>query len=190
MITAIVHPRSIVPALLMILGGVIYGLATGSAGNPHQTRTREVSWQILPLSFAIGEYRIDTQISALHKLVELTTEEYKFFTRVFKNEKTYKAPPTIFLGRSWNVMLGTVNGRVWKVATFIELDNVSEANRLSDDVMGYCISHLGKPMEKQPNIITWDTRDGNIILQTATVMGTVAINLYVTSCAVGSFMRL
>jgi hypothetical protein len=125
-----------------------------------------------------------------HKLVELTADEYKSFAPVFKNEKTYKAPPTSFLGRSWNVMLGTVAGRIWKVAAFIELDNINESQALIDVATRYCISHLGKPTEEQPGLITWDTRDGNVILQTASVMGTVAINLFVTSSAAGSFERL
>jgi hypothetical protein len=190
MIAAIAQPRNVVSALVLILGGVLYGWAAGRAGDSSQTRAREVSRQGLPVAIAIGGYRIDTPVSGSHQLVELTVEEYKFFARIFKNEKTYKAPPAEFLGRSWNVMLGTVAGRVWKVAAFVELDNIAEARRLTDDVMRYCISHLGKPTEERPGLITWDTRDGNVILQTASVMGTGAINLFVTSSAASAFERL
>lgn len=190
MAAAIAHPRHIVTALVLILVGFIYVWAAGSADNSPQTGTRKFSRYSLPSAFAIGDYRIDTSISVTHKLVELTAEEYEFFTRMFKNEKTYKVPPAVLLGRSWNVMLGTVGGRVWKVAAFVELDNIAEAKRLTDEVMRYCISQLGKPTEEQSGLITWDTRDGNVILQHATVMGTAAINLFVTSRAASSFERL
>ena len=190
MAAAIAHPRHIVTALLLILVGVIYAWSAGSAGNMPKTQAPKGSRAGLPSSFPIGVYRIDSPTPISHELVELTAEEYKFFARMFKNEKTYKAPPVVFLGRSWNVMLGTVDGRVWKVAAFVELDNMAEAKRLTDEVMKYCISQLGKPAEQQPHLITWDTRDGNVILQTATVMGTAAINLFVTSRAAGSFEQL
>ena len=213
MSAAIVHPRHIVTALLLILGGIIYAWATGGVRNVSQTRARKISRQSLPSAFAIGDYRIDTQLSVSQELVELTEYEYKFFTPMFKNEKIYKAPPTVFLGRPWNIMLGTVNGRIYKVAAFVELDNIAEANHLTDEVMRYCISRLGKPMEEhsghiirdardgniiavlpqvfeQPKHILWDTRDGNVILQTGTVMGTAGINLFVTSRAAGSLERV
>lgn len=129
-------------------------------------------------------------LSESHELVELTPDEYKFFAREFKNEKTYNAPPTSFLGRSWNVMLGTVAGRIWKVAAFVELDNLSESQALIDVARKHCISHLGRPTEEQPGLVTWDTRDGNVILRTASIMGTVEIHLFVTSTAAGSFERV
>lgn len=191
MLAAFLHPRHIVTALFLIFGGVIYGWAAGSTDDPSQTRTRDVSRQSLPSAFGIGDYWIDTPVPASHELVELTAQEYKFFARKFKNEKTYKATPAMFLGRSWKIMLGTVDGRVWKIAAFVELDNMAEAKRLSDDVMKYCISQLGKPTEEQRSGLTiWDTKDGNIVLQTASVMGSAAINLFVTSSSVGSFKQL
>ncbi len=187
MATAIVHPKNIAPALILILGGVMYAWSPGIAGESPQRMAIGVPRQSLPSSFDIGGYRIDTQVSASQKLVELTPKEYKIFARMFKNEKTYYAPPATFLGRSWNIMLGTVGGHVWKVAAFVEIENIAEAKRITDAAMRYCISTLGEPAEQQSGITTWDTRDGNVILQTATVMGTEAINLFVTSRSAGSF---
>lgn len=190
MLATAIHARNIVTALVLMLGGLGYVWAVGSARQSPRARSGPPSREGLPSSFAIGGYRIDAPVPASKDLVELTPTEYKFFARAFKNERTYKAPSATFLGRLWNVMLGTVDGGVYKVAAFVELDDKTEAERLIGVAMRHCTSQLGKPTEEKPGFVTWDTRDGNVILQNASVMGTVSINVFVTASAVHSFTRL
>jgi len=184
------HSRNIVTALVLILGGLGYAWASGTVRQSPRAGSDRPSREGLPPSFAIGRYRINAPASSWKDLVELTPGEYKFFARVFKNERTYEAPPATFLGRPWKVMLGTVDGRIYKVAAFVEFDDKPEAERVTSAAMHYCTSQLGKPAEEKPGLVTWDTRDGNVILQTASIMGTVTVNVFVTSSAVRSFARL
>jgi len=82
-------------------------------------------------SFPIGEYRLDASIDGLIGLVEFSPAEYAMMGRQFEGETNYNAPPVTFLGRPWKVMLGTVHGRIYKIAPYLEPATKQEANPIA-----------------------------------------------------------
>ena len=110
--------------------------------------------------------------------------------REFEGEKNYYGPPVEFQGRQWDLMLGTVNGRIYKVAPFLEARSKQEANPIARETLQYCTKMLGNPDSKEGGLFIWDTTDGNVILQTTEIAESLTINLFITSRAVRSFKRL
>jgi hypothetical protein len=69
-----------------------------------------------PASFAVGPYRLDGAIEGLGGLLEFSPSEYAAMGRQFVGEKDYNALPVDFLGRSWDVMVQAVHGRICAIA--------------------------------------------------------------------------
>jgi hypothetical protein len=141
-------------------------------------------------SFPIGEYILDASIDGLTGLVEFSPTEYATMGREFEGETHYNAPPVTFLGRPWKMMLGTVHGRVYKIAPYLELATKQEANPIAVEVLRHCTGELGRPSSQKTGLFIWDTTDGNVILQTAETSAGLAINLFVTSHAVRGFRQM
>lgn len=137
--------------------------------------------------FAIGKYKLDAPIEGLTGLVEFSPAEYAAMGRQFEGEKSYNAPPVTFLGRSWQLMLGSVNGRIYKIAVYLTPKTKQEANPAAMETLRYCTEKLGRPASQETGLFTWDTSDGNVVLQTAVTAEGLAINLFLTSRAVRSF---
>ena len=77
-------------------------------------------------------------------------------------------------------MLQAVNGRISKIAPYIELVSKEEANRIAMPLLKYCMEQLGKPAEQKTGLFIWDTTDGNVILQTAENMAGLTISRFFT----------
>lgn len=141
-------------------------------------------------SFPVGIYRLSDQIDAIEGLVELSAAEYQVMTRNFEGEHIYKAPPVMFIGRPWKMMLGAIHGQIYKLAPYLEMGDKQEANRAAFDALSYCRSQLGKPSQEETGLFIWDTIDGNVILQTADAADGYAINVFITSNADRTFARI
>jgi hypothetical protein len=143
-----------------------------------------------PPSFAIGPYELDMSITGLEGLVEITPAEYNVLPKTFKGEKIFKAPDVSFLGFSWNMMLGVVEGKIYKISPSLMLQGKSRADEAAVKVLAYCKSELGEPAQQQTGSFMWHTSDGNVILEKPfeTPFG-FAINLFSTSHAVRSFQK-
>lgn len=145
-----------------------------------------------PPSFAIGPYNLDISIVGLEGLVEITPAEYKVLPKTFKGEKIFKAPDLSFLGFSWNMVLGVVEGKIYKISPSLMLQGKSQADEAAMKVLVYCKSKLGEPAQQQTGSFMWQTSDGNVILENPfeTPFGFgFAINLFFTSGAVRSFQK-
>ena len=140
-------------------------------------------------AFSFGKYRLYAPIEGLTGLVEFSPAEYATMGRQFEGEKNYNASPVTFLGRSWKLMLGTVHGKIYKIAPYLTLKTKQEANPVAMEILRYCTEKLGKPASQETGLFTWDTTDGNVILQTAETAEGLAINLFLTSRAVRGFKR-
>ena len=138
-------------------------------------------------SFPIGKYKLDASVDGLAGLVEFSRTEYATMGRQFEGERNYNAPPVTFLGRRWKLMLGTVQGKIYKIAPYLELQTKQEANPIAMETVQYCTEHLGKPSSQKTGLFIWDTIDGNVILQTAETAEGLAINLFITSRATRNF---
>jgi hypothetical protein len=107
--------------------------------------------------------------------------------RQFEGEKNYYGPAVDFLERRWNLMLGTVNGNIYKVAPFLEARSKQEANPIAMETLRYCTEMLGEPTSQRTGLFTWYATDGNVILQTTETAEGWAINLFITLDEVLSF---
>ena len=137
--------------------------------------------------FQIDRYKLDSPIEGLAELAEFSQSEYETMGRKFHGERNYNGPPVSFLGRPWKLMLGTVNGNIYKIAVYLELDGKQEANPIAIQTLQYCMAQLGKPSKRQTGLFIWDAVDGNVVLQTAELASGLDINLFLTSSAVQNF---
>jgi len=135
-------------------------------------------------SFTLGEYSLDMSPASLGSLTELSEREYMHFPRQFRGESIYHAPPIDFLGHCWAMIIGIVDGNIYKLAASIQLDDQQHALDIIQLAFKTCEVQLGTPTEEKQGLFMWDTVDGNVILQTASIMGTVAVNIYATSSSI------
>lgn len=100
-------------------------------------------------SFPIGPYHLDAPVDSVAGLREFSSDEYAIMGRQFHGEINYSAPPVEFLGRQWHLMLGTVNGTIYKIAPFLEAQRKAEANPVAMATRQYCTKMLGKPASQE-----------------------------------------
>jgi hypothetical protein len=139
-------------------------------------------------SFPIGNYKLNA-IADVTSLTEFSAFEYTVMGRQFEGETNYNAPPVNFLNREWKLQLGTVNGKIYKIAPFLECENRKEADLATNDTLSYCKQKMGKPSEEKSGLVVWDTADGNVVLQPLDKAGLLGVALFLTSNAVRNFKR-
>jgi hypothetical protein len=136
------------------------------------------------MSFSLGNYSLDMPLASLGDLTELTEEEYVHFPRQFRGEAIYHAQCANFVGHHWDMMIGMINKEVYKFGASLEINDQRQAVEVIQAAFKACEVQLGTPTEEKQGLFAWDTPDGNVILQTASIMGSVAVNIYATSRAV------
>jgi hypothetical protein len=140
-------------------------------------------------AFTIGAYKLGDSVDAA-RLTEFSEGEYQVMGHQFKNERTFHAPKVTFLASPWNLLLGTVNGNIYKITSYLEFKTKEEANPVAMEALQYCTSQLGKPSSQKTGMLIWDTLDGNVILQTAETAEGLSLNLFISSKDVARFERL
>jgi len=133
------------------------------------------------MGFALDNYRLDRPHPPGTTLRELTHDEYRVFPRHFVGEAIYHAPPAEFVGHRWDVMIGMINERPYKLAAFLRMEGWEEADPIIEAAFKRCDLQLGTPSEERQGLYVWDTEDGNVILQTTFIADSIALNIYVTS---------
>ena len=135
--------------------------------------------------FDFGRYKLDDTIGDFSGLVEFSTQEYADIKRTFKGERIYNAPPVEFLGRSWQLILSIVQGKVRKIAVLSFLPNNEQvATTVAAQALQYCKERLGAPAEQKTGFFVWDTKDGNVVMQTRAAVDGFLINIFLTSASV------
>lgn len=134
--------------------------------------------------FDLGAYKLNDTISDFTGLVEFSPLEYEAIKRKFKGEKNYNAPPVNFLGRSWRLMLSTVHGKIRKIAALTTLPNEQAATPVAMQAHQYCKERLGSPSEQTTGLVIWDTKDGNVVMQTTEGVDEFGIAIVLTSASV------
>jgi hypothetical protein len=109
--------------------------------------------------------------------------------RPFEGETDYDAPPVLFLEHSWQLQLGTVKGKIFKIAPYLQFTDKEAANEVAMKTLTYCTEEFGKPTEQRTGFFVWDAADGNVILQTGEIGDGFFVNLFLTSGLVKSFKR-
>jgi hypothetical protein len=194
MFGSLAHPRNLVTAIALILGGIAYGSvaaerAGGAAGITEERAQLKVRRGHAP---TIGPYRLDMNTGDLSKLVELTPSERRALNVAveFKSERIYHAPLASFADASWEIVLGAVDNRVYKVSALLVLEDHGQRDRMWRNLDGLLRTPLGTPAAAAANIITWDTEDGNVVMNRADAGVAYAVVLTLTSRAVSGFVRI
>jgi hypothetical protein len=132
-------------------------------------------------SLPISKYKLDMLVHDLAGLTEFSQTENAVYGRRFDGEANFNAPPLEFLNCRWTCALGTVGGKVYKIALYFESVNKSRAIEVSAEVMQYCQQRLGRPTVSQEALFIWNLHDGNVVLQLGKAEDTYTIGLFSTS---------
>lgn len=143
------------------------------------------------LAPTLWPYRLDMKTDDLSSLTEISAAEKQALQLVveFRNERIYHAPPANFAASSWEIMLGTVNGKVYKISALLAVGTRNSRNATWGKVDAILRTHLGTPAASTKSMLTWDTEDGNVVVNHADAAGTYAVVITLTSRAVSSFAR-
>ena len=218
MFSSLVHPRNLFAAIALIVGGIAYGsvAAQRDGGAAETTKKHGQSKVRRGHAPTIGPYRLDMNTGDASNLVELTPAEKRALNLAveFKNQKIYHAPPADFAGASWDITLGKVNGRVYKVSACHVFDNREQGDKMWRNLDDLLRTPLGTPAtaaasiatwdtdvskltlsESTPataaaSIVTWDTEDGNVVMNRGDAGGTHVVVLTLTSRAVSGFVPI
>jgi hypothetical protein len=140
-------------------------------------------------SLPIGKYRLGMSTDGLTGLNEFSETEYSIYGRNFNSERNFHAPGVQWMNCWWNVDLGAVRGKVYKIALYFESSSRDAVIDVSMELMQYLQQRLGEPSEQQPTIYIWDMAEGNVVMQFGKVGATYMINLFETSMAARSFLQ-
>ncbi len=140
--------------------------------------------------FDFGKYKLDQKVTDFTGLKEFSFFKSIIIGRNFKGQKNYDGPSVIFLGRSWELMLGTVHGQIFKIAATNSPSTKHEANVIAMEALRYCKERLGQPSEQTNLLYIWDTEDGNVVLHNKERLGMFNVAIFLTSAAVRQFELL
>lgn len=167
------------PALIL---GLVAGVGCSKGGGPAKTEGVDKT-QL----YAVGPYALDAPIAGLEGLVEWSSAEYSNIGRQFRGEKNYNAPPVAYQGRQWKLIVGTVNGKIYKLVPHEEFTDKSEGTAVADEVVSYYRKALGEPAKPRPGLFIWDNADANVIVQTAEARDGIGVQVFLTSGASRGF---
>jgi hypothetical protein len=131
--------------------------------------------------FPLGDYRLDMRLEDINGLKELTLQEYAVFGRDSLQEVVYHVSPTEFVGHSWNMMVGTIEGKIYQLGASLAFSAEKETTKLIKNVYECCELYLGTPTEEEQGSYIWDTDAGKVIFLFAVIQetNTFTANIYV-----------
>ena len=149
---------------------------------------------MLSPDFSVGGYTLNSPIRESSEIEELSDKEYLVIEKQFEKEAIYKAPPIEFLEQKWDMLIGTVGGKIYKLhlnSTFLSDEKAFRCNALT------CHSfetRLGEATDKsfEDHSINhiWNTHYGNVHLGYISSREIYNINISATSNRVRTFNRL
>jgi hypothetical protein len=162
-----------------------------------------------PPLMQIGDYFLGQNISNDSHLTEVSKSEYKALPKVFHGEKILRASDVTFLGHSWNILLGTTKGRVYKLSAQFISDDHNMVDRVYSEAINYCSKQYGSPSsgknlpyflgnlyetsgcteQEVESVMMWKSSQGNVILDHRSLVGDHFVNLQATSEAVAKESR-
>ncbi len=190
MFSSVVNSRNVVVTIVLILASIGYGAQQGG------TEGGVVKEPVKPtvrrgLAPKLGPYHFGMKTSDVPNLKELTPTEKETLSLgiEFKNERIYYAPPAEFAGVSWDIVLGAVEGRVYKVSALDALNSREQRDMIWRHLEGDLRNRLGAPATATAALMVWDTEDGNVIANRADSGGAYVVVLTLTSRTVSGFTR-
>jgi hypothetical protein len=137
---------------------------------------------------SVGAYRLGQDVKTVRGLVEFTSEEYAAIWSFqggvgLPGEKVFNAPKVTFNRHLWYLTVGTLNGRIFKLALQYISSNRAEAHSILEETLKFVKSQMGVPTEqaKTPGQYRWDSTDGIVVLAQREEVATWCINLLLTS---------
>lgn len=136
-----------------------------------------------------GNYYLTQNINEIKKdLREISKEIFNLgsIKKNFSDEKIYGSKTIIFLDNEWDIMLGVIKDKVYKIALHLASSQVAnpiglasfngnhevvkiQENPIFSEIQQYFKSNYGKVNEvkevENSNLYIWDTKYGNIILE-------------------------
>jgi hypothetical protein len=103
----------------------------------------------------------------------------------FEGERILHAPPADFMNLSWDTILGTVHGAIYKIA-IQRTGPRHETGELYREVLIYCKRRYGKARD----MMLWRTSDGNIVVDITHIGDEGILNVFATSRKIREFPRL
>ena len=177
----------------LIVAAITYGLvaarrADAQAASPERAQPSSRRGT----APTIGAYRLDMMARATSRFVELSQAEKQALNLVveFKNERVFHAPPADYGGFKWDVVLGAVDDRVYKISSVLFLQTRATRDAAWRKIEGLLRAPLGSPASSTPAVLIWDTEDGNVVLNRADAGDAYALVLTLTSSAVKGFARV
>lgn len=135
----------------------------------------------------IGDYSLGQNVSDQPQLTEISQLEYNALPKTFVGEKILRAPDTLFLGHLWNIRIGAIKDRIYKLSAQFDSDNDNAVDTAYSKAIDFCTTQYGAPfLNKGGKVIGWDTPFGNIIVDRGSMLGSYYANFQVTS---GSLVR-
>ena len=133
-------------------------------------------------------YDLKQPISEAKNLVEFTDEEYAMFQmagtrRTLDDEKFFNAPSIEFLGGTWNIVVGSTNGLIYKLSAQNLITDKQLSNKIFENTLKELIKAMGKYNEHPffSKQYIWGDADGNVVLNQVSNSGYMGINFLLTS---------
>jgi hypothetical protein len=125
------------------------------------------------------------RLQDVNGLKELTKNEYALFGRESLQEVIYHADPTEFLGHTWEMKIGAIEGKIYQLAASHTFDANNAEKEMAKFIRGvyeHCEGLLGTPTEETQGWYIWDTATGKVIFQFAVIQET---NVFAANLLVG-----
>jgi hypothetical protein len=149
----------------------------------------------------IGDYSLGQNICNAPHLTEISHLEYNALPKIFIGEKILRAPDVTFLGYSWNMVLGVINERIYKLSAQFISDNPRMADVTYTEAIKFCSKQYGTPSSGKDlpsslrtlyersgwtesevdGVMVWDTPFGNVIVDRRSILDGHYVNFQATS---------
>ena len=136
---------------------------------------------------SIGPYALGADVTSHQGLAELTSLEYLAMPKEFPGESIFKCPPVDFLGRTWEIWIGAIEGCIYKILA--QRSSSGAVDVLP--ILHHCWERLGKPTKWKEKIgmnwttTIWSMDEGNVVLgYGGEAFGTCQVSLALTSAVV------
>lgn len=130
----------------------------------------------------IGPYSLGQKVASDSNLVEISPLEYRALPKTFSGEHILKAQDVSFLDRRWNLLLGTIEGRIYKLSAQSISESTSAAAATFSEATTFCSQQFGTPSTSPDgSVLRWDTSFGNVIVDRQSVYSMHCVNFQCTS---------
>jgi hypothetical protein len=130
----------------------------------------------------IGGYFLGQQVGHDPELTEISAQEYAVLPKTFMAEQILKAPDATFLGLRWSLLLGTIDGRIYKLSAQFVAASDDEADAAFTKAAHFCEVRFGASSKSIAEFGSfWKTTFGNVVVDRQHGYGMHCVNFHCTS---------